>query len=127
MKHKHYDLIVQWASDPEAWRVEYEVSGFRWIDCTESPVWDSRLKLRLIPKRRMMHLNGVEFPAPEKEAPEDGTICYLPCVNPIGSDPFFLVRTSRHLDKHLKAGLVHLTREAAEAHARAMLAAKEVE
>ena len=126
MKHKHYDLIVQWASDPEAWRVEYEVSGFRWIDCTESPVWDSRLKLRLIPKRRMMHLNGVEFPAPEKEAPPDGVTAYTPDPH-VNSIIDFTWRDRDYERKWLKNGFVHLTREAAEAHARAMLAAKEVE
>ncbi len=127
MKHKHYDLIVKWASDPDAWTVE----ALRWHDQEWIPMdlphlydW---MEYRLIPKRKMMHLNGVEFPAPEREAPEDRTHLYVPA--PLEEYLVLPFRWMNYdIDKILlKRGLVHLTREAAEAHAKAMLAAKEVE
>jgi len=125
MKHKHYDLIVQWASDPEAWVVEWSNCGV-WCK-TKDPCWDADVKYRLIPKRKMMHLNGVEFPAPEREAPARGArywMCDL--LSPV--KVFETQWQAMSVDRTaLERGLVHLTREAAEAHARAMLAAQEVE
>ena len=34
MKHKHYDLIVWWASDPENNIVQYNDPDFGWRECT---------------------------------------------------------------------------------------------
>lgn len=127
-KHRNYDLIVKWATDPERYCVKCRASeAERWEGWHAGALLNEELQVRLVERVRMMHLNGMEFPAPETEAPEDGTICYLPCVSPNGADPFFWTSTSRHVNKELKAGLIHLTKEAAEAHARAMLNAKEVE
>lgn len=130
MKHKHYDLIVQWASDPEAWVVEYRsvVTGrFIPIGFESYPEWHPETEYRLIPKRKMMHLNGVEFPAPEREAPARGTTYWM-CDLLSPAKVFESQWQAMNVDRTaLERGLVHLTREAAEAHARAMLAAKEVE
>lgn len=128
MKHKHFDLIVQWASDPEAWVVEYRsvVTGrFIPIGFESYPEWHPETEYRLIPKCGMMHLNGAEFPAPEREAPKAGTTFYTPNPHRIEALPWTW-GVADFLD-WIPKGLVHLTREAAEAHARAMLAAKEVE
>lgn len=128
MKHKHYDLIVQWASDPEAWVVEYRFSSREaWNDAGDAPLWYESVEYRLIPKRKMMHLNGVEFPAPEREAPARGTTYWM-CDLLSPAKVFESQWQAMNVDRTaLERGLVHLTREAAEAHARAMLAAKEVE
>jgi hypothetical protein len=123
-------LIVQWASDPILWKPQQrETEADEWQDVIGVPMWYGDMYYRLIPRRKMMHLNGMEFPAPEREAPPLFTDYYIP-------DPTFtlahLLSSQLTWGKHeghyrrLKAGVVHLTREAAEAHARAMLNAKEV-
>ena len=133
MKHKHYDLIVQWASDPDAYLLEfYDKAKKKWVLFPSGPLratvgWMEDCEYRLIPKRKMMHLNGVEFPAPEREAPARGTTYWM-CDLLSPAKVFESQWQAMNVDRTaLERGLVHLTREAAEAHARAMLAAKEVE
>ena len=128
MKHKHYELIVQWASDPAAYNVEYRWSeDGEWNPC-DAPVWDN-VEYRLIPRLKMLHLNGVEFPAPERELPRHGCRYFVPAIDYDGyAVTWEMMCNHEHEDRtRLDNGLVHLTREAAEAHARAMLAAKEVD
>ena len=127
MKHKHYDLIVQWASDPEAYNVQCRWSSDGdWRPC-DAPMWEAKVEYRLIPKRKMWHLNGVEFPAPETEAPKQGAVYWYPTPTSSWSLAAWSIWKGEGEKSLLRNGLVHLTEEAAEAHARAMLAAKEVE
>lgn len=52
MKHPHYDLIVQWAENPGAYRVEfYDVRG-EWESVDSWPIWDSGTNYRLIPLKK---------------------------------------------------------------------------
>jgi len=72
-------------------------------------------------------LNGVEFPAPEREAPKQGAVYWYPTPTSSWSLAAWSIWKGEGEKYLLRNGLVHLTEEAAEAHARAMLAAKEVE
>lgn len=84
--------------------------------------WIANLDLFLaVPTRS---INGYEYPEPERVKPKDGTECWMPYP----SSEHFVIRSrfenkeKRH-KQFLKRGLVHLTREAAEAHARAIILA----
>ncbi len=72
-------------------------------------------------KPRTININGHEVPEPLREAPAKCAQLWVPSLNT--SCPCAVIiwtGQSMHVDL-LEAGLVHLTREAAEAHARALL------
>jgi len=130
MKHKHYDLIVKWASDPERWVVEWTFpidNAWRPVS-GDYPPWNPEVDYRLVERRGMMHLNGMEFPAPETEAPAEDAQYFIPHMSDGVENRLYCVwGGSGYEYRRLRAGLVHLREEAALAHARAMLNAKEVE
>lgn len=123
MKHPHYDKIVQWAQDTsqKVWTLD---GGGSWL-LTSIPVWftDQEYHIGPTPPKTMRTLGGLEYPAPETEAPETDTRVYLPALYCDGHYTNARWDNSPEDNKYLQAGLVHLTKEAAEAHARAILAA----
>lgn len=125
MKHPHYDLIVKWAQDTSQKVWFYDDCRGAWIMLTSYLAWQPDLKYHVgpTPPKTMRTLGGLEYPAPETEAPETNTRYYLPALY---SDWYYTIArwdNSPGDNKYLEAGLVHLTEEAAEAHARAILAA----
>lgn len=74
-------------------------------------------------KPRTMTINGMEFPEPMREAPEEGTECYLvDAAFRIGADRFRWAGTTTDLN-WLKRGLIQATEEGAIAQAKAMVSA----
>ena len=73
-------------------------------------------------KQEMRSLNGYEYPAPETEAPEVGTLYYVPYLDSSGYSrgPW---KNSLLNKLRLKAGVVHLDRENAIAHTEAIIKA----
>lgn len=73
-------------------------------------------------KPKMIQHPGGEYPAPEKEAPEDGTFCFL--ADPSSSEKVYSFYWATGNDNHsrwLAAGLIHLTEENAITHCNVML------
>lgn len=121
--HKHAALIKQWADDPSQHVWYWSPSGGIWRQ-TE-PSWCETTTYALGPKptqppRKMCVLAGVEFPAPETKTPGEGQRYYA--AMPFGAREYYWVNNVTERD-WLRLGLVHLSREAAEQHARALLAA----
>ena len=119
MKHVHHDMIVEWAADPS--RV-IEVRGVEgtWSKTT-APSWATHIEYRFKPAEpKYIVVNGVNVPEPVREPLECGQEYWLagtsvggPCV--YHWDGSFSDRC------WLPLGLIHLTREAAQAHIDAML------
>lgn len=128
-KHRNYDLIVKWATDPERYCVKCRASeAERWEGWHAGALLNEELQVRLVERVRMMHLNGMEFPAPETEAPAEDAQYFIPHMSDGVENRLYCVwGGSGYEYRRLRAGLVHLREEAALAHARAMLNAKEVE
>lgn len=130
--HKHAALIKQWADDPSQAVWHWRPQALEWLGANfggESPSWDEEWRYALGPKptqppRRTCVLAGVEFPAPETVEPANGAACYRPDViggvYGVAEDPWGDCDTLWHCLEH---GLIHLTREAAEQHSKALLAA----
>lgn len=108
-----------------------ETDGDRWTDKTPDQIlvlvasgYRDRL-FRLKPKT--ITINGHEVPEPLRVAPVAGTTFYVPRLDvwPASDalSPFYTYTWDAHVAdvRRLEAGLVHLTSEAAEAHARALL------
>ena len=127
--HKHAALIKQWADDPSqtvwSWMPSTHPDsrpGY-WKPC--DPLWIETTHYAVGPRpgnppRKMCVLAGVEFPAPETTAPPNHTRYWS-----AGADWVrYAMWYSDIEDKtRLAGGLVHLTREAAEQHSKALLAA----
>ena len=129
MKHPHYDKIVKWASDPERFKVEVSDSlRGGWIE-VEYPSWVPDATYRVTERHpEPWHINGKEFPEPLKEEPEEGQSIYKPDPSD-PQNPLHRVwgGTSYYDERCLKNRILHDNREAAVAHAYAMLNAQPIE
>ena len=78
--------------------------------------FSENLEYRLKP--RTININGFEVPEPLRSVPSYGTPYFIPDMIDVLD-----VRWNNHSDDHrmLNAGIVHLTREAAEKHLEALL------
>lgn len=126
MKHPHYDLIVQWAQDTSQTVWFYDDWKKTWLMLTVHPAWQPDLKYHIgpTPPKTMRTLGGLEYPAPETEDLIHGVGYYVASLMSPADPCDYVIWEDGSYDYHcLQAGLVHLTKEAAEAHARAILAA----
>ena len=111
--HKHKDLIIAWANGETI-----QFWGYGWIDVLE-PNFNSDAKFRVKPKT--ISINGIEVPTPEQQKLSEGTRYYVPCLE---ADDWinWYEWSDASIDKRvLGLGIIHLTREAAEQHAKALL------
>ena len=118
MKHVHHDMIVAWAADPSR-VVEVETdTGWQVIN---TPVWTADSEYRFKPAEpKYIVVNGVNVPEPVRELLEDGEKFWV--ADPSAYDIYGGWWASKALEiQCLSRGLIHLTREAAQAHIDAML------
>lgn len=124
MKHKHAELMMEYAKDAmetaEPWeRWEYYSHKCKWEPFKISgPSWDEESEYRR--KARTININGHEVPEPYRGEMSEGQIYYIPLLG-LGSK-FMRASGCRkdHDQNHITAGLVHLNKEAAMAHAEAL-------
>lgn len=130
--HIHAARMAEYAQDALEtdepwlrWEVEHKVcpnSG--WFPLNGNPTWERHLNYRRKP--RTIYINGHEVPEPMREAPASGVRFWVPTMHAVGSGTLSRDYTwSGDGDSYdtawLARGLCHSTREAAEAHARALL------
>lgn len=127
-RHKWADVITAW-SEGEAIQCQRvaadHVPGWtdKWSDdCPRdeygTPAWNHpHYRWRIKP--RMCFLNGYEVPAPERRAPAHKTHCWCPCPTHEDYVSNFLWLDDATDRRLLRRGRVHLSRDAAQAHARA--------
>jgi hypothetical protein len=125
MKHKHAENMIAYAQDAmetecpmERWEFKH-VELSEWRDCTSTPTWRYDCEYRRKP--RTININGFEVPKPVREPLQNGKRFY---VADIFCQEKYWESTWRGYDLHLRAlreGIIHLTREAAELHAKALL------
>jgi hypothetical protein len=134
MKHIHADLMAEYAKDAqetdkpwERWEYMF-TSTCTWEPCTEAMIWSKHARYRRKPKT--ININGFEVPEPvrEQKGLDDFETYY---VVDFEFDRGFFNNSGRweggHSElKYLKKGLIHLTKEAAELHAKALLSFTEI-
>lgn len=93
--------------------------GDEWYDCMAPTAFVDGCKYRIKP--RTIIVNGFEVPAPMREAPNDGVKYFFPNLS--YNDYFWSHEweNDRVDVRVLERGLCHTTKEAAIAHAKAML------
>lgn len=118
--HPHADLIMKYAEiaqhDAEPWKYYEELISGTWCNCQNHLCFYENLEYRLKP--RTININGFEVPEPLRNEPSDGTDYYVLDMSEI-SEMKWTSDVSEH--QWLKAGIIHLTREAAEKHLEALL------
>jgi len=122
MKQTH-----KWSKEIIAWLNSEEVVGRR----GSSGAWqavppddfryfnDPDCQFRIVPKT--ININGHEVSEPLREAPEYGTTYFYSCPNLSALYGSYYWSGSEYDFRQLKTGFAHLTREAAIAHAEALL------
>jgi len=118
-KHKHYNLIIQWANDPSQ-KVWWKTS-VGWIK-VDKPSWVEDFDYHIgeeppLPKRKIM-IGDVEIDAPEITPPKE---YYVPMITETRLHVKYIWNGDTHDLLWLKRGLIHLTPEAAIAHAKALI------
>ena len=120
--HKHAALMLQYAQDAaetdRPWeRWEFEVKTDVWCDLSEHPAWLEHKSYRRKPQ--VIRVGRHEFPKPITEAPEEGTVYWTIEVD--GWNGFYAERyewlQNGEDESCIRQGLIHLTEDAAQAHA----------
>ena len=118
--HNHAALMLQYAQDAmetdkpwERWEI---LRGKSWCDLTENPTWIEYMEYRRKPK--VIRVGRHEFPKPITFTPKIDTIYWIIRLLPEGYAPDDLIWSGDETDASLLANhMIHLSREAAQAHA----------
>ena len=125
--HKHAALMLQYAQDAaetdtpwERW--EYKLHGEPWFECSSTPIWSENVRYRR--KFQVIRVGRRQLPRPITGAPLAGATVYnvqehfdhtVPHAFQVAEEKF---DPSNPFNKwYVRAGLSHLTRAAAQAHA----------
>lgn len=129
--HIHAELMAQYAEDAletsrpwERWERWERQSGAGWVSMRAHPLWLIDTQYRRKP--RTITINGREVPEPMREEPERGPVYYVVDVTARNMTCSDIWRGHDYDKRWLSRGLCHSTKEAAIAHAEALLSFMEV-
>jgi len=121
MKHPHAELLMQLIEDTTL-EVEVLVGVNEWGYTTRGHVFHDpsktshyRIKPQL--KKPYIHNGNLWVPEPMREAPKDGAYYFVAHADGVCT---YMWSDDRYDRMYLKAGVCHLTREAAEKHLAAL-------
>lgn len=123
--HPHAHLMALYAQDAaetdKPWlRWEYRLNDFQpWVPLGHNPNWSPSCDYRR--KSKTIKVNGFDVPEPLKEITDGATVWLAFCHHEEFADWYAYTPRSNWLHYCLKRGLIHATKEAAVAHAKAML------
>lgn len=131
--HVHAELMLEYGklalTSKTPWtHIQMLIADGIWITCERDPDWVEDISYRLKPKT--ITINGYEVPEPLRVAPEEETIVYIPSLATkdwgdapaYNTDSFTISHPIPYRFKVLlMEGICHLTQEAAELHAKALL------
>ena len=114
--HIHCKVIHAWADGAE---IEYLICGdTHWYGCSD-PSWDEDIRYRIKPTT--IKIGSHEVPEPLRVEPATGTehwVVRLSAIEPVFVATWGVSSSDRY---RLECGLVHLTKDAALAHAEALI------
>lgn len=130
MKHLHADNMLAYAQDAQEterpWeRWQHRQSGNTiWHPITGHPQWDWNVEYERKP--RTIRIGNYDVPEPLRVAPSEDAHYYTPnfgCHS--GVADFFYTSHHDYDNITIKRGMMHLTKEAAELHAKALISLTE--
>lgn len=124
--HKHAHLMAEYAKDALETDKPWELWEFRYsADCqwynfsVQHPAWREDIEYRR--KHKTINIGGIDVQEPMLEAPEHGATYYCPAFIEEEMVEIY-IWVNDELDRlNLERGLVHATRKAAIAHAKALI------
>jgi len=110
---QHYANVICVKYPEKPWkRVQSRHADMRWETMNMHPAWLDNCDYRFIPET--ITLNGVELPEPLRVEPKDGSRVY--CLGYTSGVGLSLpIQYSEYYKWHFDSGLLHSTREAAQA------------
>lgn len=114
--HKHKDLIIAWANGETIQFWGGDKHG--WLDVLE-PNFNSDAKFRVKPE--IIIINGIEVPTPVRQELSEGTRYYIPQLMSAELCNWYEWTDGPADKRALSRGTVHLTKESAVQHAKALL------
>jgi len=128
MKHNHAENRIAYAQDAmetdkpwERWEFKVKRTG-DWASLIDHPSWNSTEYRR---KPRTININGHEVPEPVREPLGEGDAYYYVSFGSLytsdGASEARWYEAAGVSRFRLDKGIIHLTREAAEIHAKALL------
>ena len=119
--------MLQYAQDAAETETPWRQWQFRsndksdWVDAIGALPFNGDYDYRRKP--RVIIINGIEVPEPMREKPENGTRYFYPCIpngfcGEVGERRWDDDSDDQNM---LSSGVIHLTREAAGLHAKALL------
>lgn len=132
VKHKHADLLKQWADDYSLRFFWWDWSHRAWVEASpEAVIRAHDLNALCVahtrptePLKRFCTIGSFSYPEPERVAPAIGTICYYPTLSNGTNSWNTFTWTGEDFDQRMLArGLIHLDGTSAKQHAEAMLLA----
>ena len=121
--HPHAENMKLYAEDAmttnEPWKLWEVNTHGKWQPLSKNPELGTDRQYRRKP--RTINLNGFEVPEPLRDAPNDGETCYI--VNLTENRVYRVIwcGTFSLSQQWLKSGIVHMTKEAAALHLKALL------
>lgn len=122
---KHIESMEAYLEDAKVseapwklWESRFSEGG-EWLKLSGHPAWSPLREYRR--KVERITLGDCEFPEPARTAPKIGSIYYTPDIHGVDKSVELYWSGDRHDSRMLKAGIVHLTKSAAEEHAIALL------
>ncbi|MDE9537175.1 hypothetical protein [Xenorhabdus bovienii] len=130
-KHVHADLMIKAVEiaqlKADRWWEHFEVlhdDADRWCSLAGEFYFDPDKKYRLKP--RTIKIGSVDVPEPVREPLEYGQLYFCPCVSNDETTSNSLLWTNHECDKLLlQRGLIHLDRESAVIHTKALISLTE--
>ena len=126
MKHKHAENMLAYAQDAmetdkpwERWEYLAEEHSNTWWKCEGHPAWQFAMEYRRKP--RTININGFEVPEPVREPLQDYQKYYDVSIGSMESVVEYSWDGGPMDFDTLNKGLIHLTKEAAMLHAKALL------
>ena len=120
MKHVHHDMIIEWAKDTSRVVESRNFLHHEWI-VVPHPKWHPTWQYRFKPAEpKFIIVNGIRVPEPVREPLGHDYMYWV--ADPSAYDIYGGWWASKALEiQCLSRGLIHLTKEAAQAHIDAML------
>lgn len=122
--HIHAELMKQYANDAATYKRPWELWECRgscdyWEGLENNPHWYTDQQYRR--KQKTININGFEIPEPLRIKPETGAIYFFPCFERSEHFKSLVWKDDRIDNITLSHGVCHFTKEAAIAHAEALL------
>lgn len=125
--HPHFDLMMKYVeiaqTTDKPWEA-FQVKGFvdEWVDVSANIIFNENLQYRLKPEPpKTIRIGEYDVPEPVREPLENGTTCWYPKLSNIDLIDGYIWCNDDTDVRMLSNGLIHLTEEAAKAHAEALL------